>query len=308
MSRTQHPFPRLVRDGWISLDGEWDFEFFSSDSDLSELIPSKKINVPFLPGLTLSGIDTECSNSAYYMRKFKLQRCPSIGHTFLHFGGIRGSAEIFVNGKSVGTHSREDSFIIDVSSSLKCGENRLEITVHGKGAGIFKSVIAESVPDAYIKNLYFERSGGGAAICGTASAAGSIEITVLGGGAAQTSCTAAENGSFSAELKLPSKKEWKYGLGGLYDVIVRFGDDTVITYLGIAESSAEEKCTELPEYPCGGYTAPNDSAQDELIRSLAAQGYNTISADHTLYEDRLVYCADKYGMKIIPCRGLSNVV
>ena len=50
--RGEYPRPQFVRDLWMSLNGEWDFSFESSEFDL-------KIQVPYAYQSRLSGIGSD---------------------------------------------------------------------------------------------------------------------------------------------------------------------------------------------------------------------------------------------------------
>ena len=86
--RTEYPRPEFVREKWISLNGEWDFEFDFGNSGIrigdfgnAKLINyrnremlekkfSRKINVPFCPESDLSGIGyKDFINACWYKKE-----------------------------------------------------------------------------------------------------------------------------------------------------------------------------------------------------------------------------------------------
>ena len=77
--RSEYPRPQFVRDSYINLNGEWEFEFdfgvsgkarkmYEADAEIT-----KKITVPFCPESELSGICyKDFMNSVWYRRKFNI--------------------------------------------------------------------------------------------------------------------------------------------------------------------------------------------------------------------------------------------
>ena len=60
--RPEHPFPQMVRENWMNLNGTWDFEFDFGVSGLERGYERRtdfkdKIIVPFCPESVLSGIE-----------------------------------------------------------------------------------------------------------------------------------------------------------------------------------------------------------------------------------------------------------
>jgi hypothetical protein len=102
-----HPRPLLERDGWISLNGVWEFAF---DPDGKWQIPahvhwSDRIRVPFSPETKASGIERRgFFRACWYSRKF---RCPTLEpgeRLILHFGAVDYVATVWVNGCVVTRH------------------------------------------------------------------------------------------------------------------------------------------------------------------------------------------------------------
>ena len=100
------PRPQLERDGWISLEGEWDFTI---DADARWTHPDDvawtgRILVPFAPESPASGIgDTSLFRSCWYRRRVTLPG-PDTARVVVHFGAVDWAATVWVNGRRVGTH------------------------------------------------------------------------------------------------------------------------------------------------------------------------------------------------------------
>ena len=87
--RNEYPRPRLVRDKWMNLNGEWDFAFDFGDSGkyrkfwLKENYPfDRKITVPFVPESKLSGIEyVDFFRTCWYRRAFRVESdCRRVGN------------------------------------------------------------------------------------------------------------------------------------------------------------------------------------------------------------------------------------
>jgi beta-galactosidase/beta-glucuronidase len=102
-----YPRPQLVRSGWLSLNGPWDFAF---DPDARWRLPTEvswteQITVPFAPETAASGLgDTGFYCACWYKRSFE---APSLGpgeRLVLHFGAVDYAATVWVNGFMVAEH------------------------------------------------------------------------------------------------------------------------------------------------------------------------------------------------------------
>ena len=73
MPRSEYPRPQFVRDEWLCLNGNWEFEIDSGDSGLErgflETSFSDEIVVPFCPESSLSGIENVDFMNVVWYRK-----------------------------------------------------------------------------------------------------------------------------------------------------------------------------------------------------------------------------------------------
>lgn len=181
--RPDYPRPRLVRDEWINLNGEWQFQTDPGKSGRERewyraQSLSSTIQVPFCPESPLSGAHLQDFVPAvWYCREFfvpKSWRQP--GKTvLLHFGAVDYETEVWVNGISAGTHrGGYTPFALDITPYLKSGANTVTVCAEdelrsglqprgkqsfryfSKGAhytrttGIWQTVWLESVPTTYL--------------------------------------------------------------------------------------------------------------------------------------------------------------
>ncbi|NEX60301.1 glycoside hydrolase family 2 protein [Noviherbaspirillum galbum] len=181
MAETAYPRPQLVREHWLSLNGQWKFAFdnnkqFKHPSDPIEW--THDITVPYPPESKASGIaDRGFHSAVWYQREFDIQ--PEHGNILLHFGAVDYQCKVWVNGHQVIEHEGgHSSFHADITRALGEG-TRHTLTVYveddpldlakprGKQdwqlephsiwyprtTGIWQTVWLERVPTTYIKTL-----------------------------------------------------------------------------------------------------------------------------------------------------------
>lgn len=131
--RSEYPRPQLLRQEWLSLNGEWDFCFDDTDAgederwyqkDVSALF-SRKINVPFTFQSKLSGIeDPSFHDVVWYHRTFEIPEKWNGKRIVLHFGAVDYLAKVWVNGQLVAMHEGGHTpFQADITPSLVEGSN-----------------------------------------------------------------------------------------------------------------------------------------------------------------------------------------
>jgi beta-galactosidase/beta-glucuronidase len=88
--RPEYPRPQFVRDEWLNLNGEWEFEIDQGDSGfergLVERSLNSKILVPFCPESKLSGIEnTDFLEAVWYRRELQVPDSWKGRRVLLHF-------------------------------------------------------------------------------------------------------------------------------------------------------------------------------------------------------------------------------
>lgn len=157
--RPEYPRPQFERKDWINLNGEWTYAFDFGKSGMEEgreLFKSKgfkdKITVPFCPESVLSGVGhKDFIEAMWYHRKISVPAGWKGRRVVLSFGGVDYESELFIDGKSVGTHfGGTVSFSHDITRFVKAGgehdlvlrvldERRTDRQPSGKQAHRFKS-------------------------------------------------------------------------------------------------------------------------------------------------------------------------
>lgn len=109
LPRDEYPRPQFVRDQWLCLNGEWQFEIDSGDTGLERGLLTRpladSINVPFCPESQLSGIgNQDYLNAVWYRREVVVPEQWPRGLVLLHFQAVDYDATVWVDGREVGRH------------------------------------------------------------------------------------------------------------------------------------------------------------------------------------------------------------
>lgn len=133
--RADYPRPQFVRDSWMNLNGEWEFEF---DDDrvgskekwhLGNKALSKTIQVPFAFQSKLSGIGSnDFHDVVWYRRDLLIPDSFANKRILLHFGAVDYDASVWVNGTLVAKHEGGHTpFHADITDALQEGTNKLVV-------------------------------------------------------------------------------------------------------------------------------------------------------------------------------------
>lgn len=343
MMRKEHPRPQFMREAWENLNGEWQFEIDRSNSgesrglykDSAEF--SMKINVPFCPESKLSGIgDVDFMDSVWYKRTFTADEKKLSGRTVLHFGAADFETTVYVNGQKCGHHiGGYVSFEFDITEFVKVGENTLTVhcvdntrdrripsgkqserygsydCMYTRTTGIWQTVWLEYKPTAYIDNVRYITCVENGTLTIEAELVGSGKFeaeTYFDGKEMGSSSVSTDGGHIAVTIELAEKHLWEIGKGGLYDLVLTYGDDVVKSYFGLRDIEYKNKKFYLNGksvfqrlildqgfYPDGIYTAPSD---EELIADIdrsVAMGFNGARLHEKIFEERFLYHADRKG-------------
>lgn len=128
-----YPRPDMARDGFMLLDGGWDFEFDKKDRGVDDEwflhAPfTKKIRVPFCVESEASGVCVQNPTEImWYAKQFSFK--PANGRTLLHFGAVDYKADVWLNGRFLGWHvGGYAPFHFDVTGIMR-EQNRLVLRV-----------------------------------------------------------------------------------------------------------------------------------------------------------------------------------
>lgn len=340
--RAEHPNPQWERETWKNLNGPWEFEFDFGCSAVERRLWEKErfdreILVPFCPESRLSGIGyTDFINGVAYRRNFELSQEELSGRVLLHFGAVDYEASVYINGTLVGSHKGGyTSFCFDITKHVVPGPNTLFVAVKddvrsglqpkGKQAhlyassgcdytrttGIWQTVWLEFVPERHIQSAkyYPDPANGKVTVTGLVQGQGTLQLTALWedkpvGEAALS----VEDGFFTAQLDLSETHLWEPGKGGLYTLLLSFGEDRVKSYFGLrtakfqgrkfllnGKSLFQRFVLDQGFYPDGIYTAPTEEDLVKDIQLSFAAGFNGARLHEKVFEARFLYHCDRLG-------------
>lgn len=340
--RAEHPNPQWERETWKNLNGPWEFEFDFGCSAVERRLWEKErfdreILVPFCPESRLSGIGyTDFISGVAYRRNFELSQEELSGRVLLHFGAVDYEASVYVNGTLVGSHKGGyTSFCFDITKHVAPGPNTLFVAVKddvrsglqpkGKQAhlyassgcdytrttGIWQTVWLEFVPERHIQSAkyYPDPANGKVTVTGLVQGQGTLQLTTLWedkpvGEAALS----VEDGFFTVQLDLSETHLWEPGKGGLYTLLLSFGEDRVKSYFGLrtakfqgrkfllnGKSLFQRFVLDQGFYPDGIYTAPTEEDLVKDIQLSFAAGFNGARLHEKVFEARFLYHCDRLG-------------
>ncbi len=120
------PNPRMTRENWTSLDGEWAFAHDDADEGIHNgwsdggIVFDKRITVPYPPESVASGINAKGFHPvSWYGRQFETPAMTEGERLIITFGAVDYAASAWVNGKLVATHEGGHTpFSADITEAL----------------------------------------------------------------------------------------------------------------------------------------------------------------------------------------------
>ena len=275
MYRPEHPKPQFMRENWLNLNGEWDFELDNGRSGIARKMYedgdfSMKINVPFCPQSKLSGLEIlDFMYGVWYRRTINLTADRISGKTFIHFGAVDYKAYVYINGKQAGTHSGGYiSFKFDISDLVVEGESTIVVYAeddercpfiprgkqsdeyyshhcdYTRTTGIWQTVWLEFAPKTYIEKVKYYPDIHNVSLYMTAETKGAATLTATAyyeGKEVGKASVNSNGGLVSLTINLSEKHLWEVGKGRLYDLVLNYGDDKVNSYFGLRSTRVDNK-------------------------------------------------------------------
>ena len=321
-----YPRPRLVRDSFFCLNGDW--ELTATDGE------KYNIRVPFPPESALSGVGTRMGAKPHiiYKKVFFLPEGFKRERVILHFGAVDQIAEVTLNGKLLGKHiGGYEHFSFDITDAL-AEENELIVVAtnaddplslpYGKQCeksggmwytpvtGIWQTVWVESVSQKYITEI------------STKVEDNAVEIKVVGVDNGEITLDAngtALKASLTdgvARLSLDSVRAWSPEDPYLYRFTVEGEGDRVESYFAARKVSIEERngkkviclnskpiflhgLLDQGYFSDGIFTPATPEEYKRDILSMKALGFNLLRKHIKVEPDIFYYYCDLYGMTVM---------
>ncbi|WPQ63327.1 glycoside hydrolase family 2 TIM barrel-domain containing protein [Chitinophaga sancti] len=350
----EYPRPQMVRNQWENLNGLWEYAITTKEQETTPNTFEGKILVPFPIESALSGVKKPLlpTQRLWYKRTFTKPNTQNGKRVLLNFGAVDWQATVFVNGKKIGSHTGGyQNFSFDITDALKSGTNELIVSVYdptdqgpnprGKqtlnpqnimytaSSGIWQTVWMETVPTAYITNIYMTPSvDSGFLRLAVNSSDNNKKYTIE----AIASNGSTIKGKPGEQLLLPvsNARLWSPDDPYLYNLSVRLLSngkiiDTIGSYFGMRKIEVRKDDQGIERlflnnkytyhlgvldqgfWPEGLYTAPTDSALQFDIMAIRNMGFNTIRKHIKIEPARWYYHADKMGILVwqdmVTCGG-----
>lgn len=332
---TEHPRPQMRRDGYICLNGKWDF----AKTKVNEAPESfdGQILVPFSPETQSSGLPAGFmlgdDEKLVYHRTFAIDDAIINGTVLLHLDAVDQECNVYVNGTHVAYHrGGYTAFCADVSDVILLGENELTVeatdtTERSCGArgkqsshrggiwytaqsGIWQSVWLEYMPKSYIKELRITTDADKKAVTMFSDFEGTQTVTVYDG-----EQKIIEKSFGNKQITLEYDFElWSPESPKLYDVKITAGNDTVYSYFGVRSFSVGKDKNGTPclllngkpyflngvldqgYWPEGLLTYPSDEAALDELKMLKDMGFNFVRKHIKIEPLRWYYHCDRLGL------------
>ena len=321
-----YPRPQMRREGWLNLNGEWDFTVTRWE-DLPDAY-DRTIRVPFCTESKLSGIGAHFpENSALTYRKVvRLPEGFRRGRVLLHVGAADQISAVYVNrvflGGTVGGYqvsayditealAAENEIIIQVRDDLTKTDMPYGKQTLKRGgmwytpvSGIWQSVWLESVPEIYIEKLHIENRGASVVISVEPAQEGTVSVKGLGD-------FALANGRVTITPENPHF--WSPEDPYLYDFTVTAGEDSIESYFAIRTleikkvGAYQRLCLNGKPYffhglldqgywPDGLLTPPGPRSYEDDICNMKKLGFNMLRKHIKVEMEHFYYLCDRMGM------------
>lgn len=263
--RSEYPRPQFMREDWLCLNGEWDFEIdYPMSGEEQRFFErgslSQKITVPFCPESELSGINNkDFMPCVWYRRAFEIPDRYKTKEAVLHFGAVDYRAVLYINGQKAGEHvGGYTPFSFNITPYLKEDGNYITLCAYddtrsgdqatGKQSdkrysyrclytrttGIWQTVWLEFIDRCHVDSVKITTDIDTPAVTvGIKIPDAALGKTVClealwEGKTVGTGCAALYAPYTELTIPLSETHLWEIGKGGLYDLVITLKDGDAV--------------------------------------------------------------------------------
>ncbi|OLN97057.1 Beta-glucuronidase 1 [Colletotrichum chlorophyti] len=260
----EYPRPQLRRDTWLNLNGIWTFRAASGRDDVNHPPSSRTLDrevlIPSCIESAISGLQELDITHFWLATTFRLPNNWGNQTVLLNFEAVDYEATVFINGKKAGFHrGGYFRFTIDATQYInREGDNTLLVFVFdptdGDGyvvpigkqtrnpshifyrscSGIWQTVWMETVPTIHITQLDVAADHKGnvnVLVHSSSNTSSEVRVSVIDVNR-KTVAESTGNSGTAFNFTVPSPSVWSPSHPNLYNVSVRMGNDTVMSYTG----------------------------------------------------------------------------
>lgn len=315
----RYPRPRLRRDSFVNLNGQW---------ELAAGGKGWKITVPFCPESALSGVGIHFPEGELltFRRSFPAPQAAPGERVLLHIGAADQRCKVVVNGAVAGTHEGGyDHFCLEITDFLKA-ENVLEIQCwddlndrsypwgkqsQNRGgmwytpvSGLWQTVWLEVVPRVYVERLDIQTDGSEARVSVCPVCSGTVTVEGVGRFPLREG---------RAVIPVDRPRLWSPEDPYLYEITVEVGEDRVESYFALRTLEIR-KVGKYPRlclngkpyffhglldqgyWPEGLLTPPDPECYRDDILAMKKLGFNTLRKHIKVEPEEFYYQCDRLGM------------
>lgn len=259
--RPEYPRPQFVREHWLCLNGDWQFEIDAADSGLERGLLDRpladQITVPFCPESELSGIgNQDYLNAVWYRREVRVPDDWVCDLVLLHFQAVDYDATVWIDGSEAGRH-RGGFTPFSIELEARAGQVldlvvrardthtapqprgkqamafRGQLAIYCRTTGIWQSVWMEPVPGTRLERPRITPDVGGGRflleqpiVRGRRGMTLSARLTSDGAPVSETLVTTGHDFSPTLLLEIPSARQrlWSPQDPHLYDIELTLAD------------------------------------------------------------------------------------
>ncbi len=287
--KTDYPRPSFVRNDWMNLNGEWQFEIDHSDTGNERKFWERtdfnsSILVPYAPESKLSGIgNIDFMLAVWYRREFDIPSDKAGKRILFHIDACDYHTVVWVNGKKVGEHTGGYTpFAFDITDVAVVGgkntvvvyaydntrdplqptgkqdtkyANSVKCWYYTRTTGIWQTVWLEFVPEIYIEKVKMtpdvdNRKLNVRVTANKAVFDGKLTACATYKGKHIADAEVKIDGGYTEfELPIDELHLWNPGRPELYDIEFRLCDDVAASYFAMRKIAIKGYAVEINDVP-----------------------------------------------------------